>query len=91
MGGSSQTCWSGGADETAVLFSDSEEGPREAESADIQSGSEDEGRDMDENVCDDGELEERCDTQSPRAFGDTSLKKRPNPFKVSENYFVTST
>lgn len=81
VGGSSQPAWSGEADETAELFSDSEVGLREAESADIQTDSEDDC-DVVKGAEDE---EERDETPSPRAFGDSSLKKRPNPFKVSDN------
>lgn len=75
----------GGADETAELFSGSEDGPPEdtAESAAVIAASDNEegvGAEEEEEGVGEGE-ESR--SQSPKAFGDTPTnRKRPNPFKV---------
>ena len=76
----SQSARSNGADETAELFSDVE--------GEESGGA---GHDDDLEECGVSEEEVRNDTQSPRAFGDSSLKKRPNPFKVSYNYDMICT
>ena len=71
-----------GADETAELFSGSEDGPPEdtAESAAVIAASDNEEDMGAEEEAGDGE-ESR--SQSPKAFGDMSAnRKRPNPFKV---------
>jgi hypothetical protein len=69
------------ADETAELFSDSEyshpvesAAPEEVmEGSDNESSPEAEGEERENHTP---------DSRAPKAFGDTSLRKRVNPFKV---------
>lgn len=72
-----------GADETAELFSGSEDN-NPAESAAME---EEEEGESDHEASPEPEREE-LERHTPKAFGDTPLRKRPNPFKVVKGWLL---